>query len=224
VTRALLLAFQHADSAFPSGSFAFSNGLEGLLRQGWPLDRNGLAGTLKMILRHRWATAERVAVVRAHRTAHDLTQLTQLDSEVEASSICEPLRTGSRRNGAAFIASHVRYGTPGAQALREAIGSGMTPGHLAVAQGFAWGSLGIAEAISIAMSGYATVSGLVTAAIRLGQIGALAAQPIFAEALDCVADLAAAPVRDDEPLSSFVPFLEVCAVKQTTAELRLFAT
>ena len=38
----LLTILQHADSAFPSGSFAFSNGIEGLAAMNAPLDRSGL--------------------------------------------------------------------------------------------------------------------------------------------------------------------------------------
>jgi urease accessory protein UreF len=56
---------QHADSAFPSGSFAFSGGIEGLAAlEGW-FYVAGLLGNLKVVLRHRLAGCECVALVQA---------------------------------------------------------------------------------------------------------------------------------------------------------------
>ena len=80
------------------------------------------------------------------------------------------------------------------------------------------------EASAIAVSGYATVAGLVTVAIRLGQIGALAAQPILRDALDHVAELARSRSTTPSRFSAFTPFLDIAAVKQSSAHIRLFAT
>jgi urease accessory protein len=44
---ALLTILQHANSASPSGSFAFSNGIEGLAALNAPLDRAGGRGTAR---------------------------------------------------------------------------------------------------------------------------------------------------------------------------------
>jgi len=61
----LLAALQQADAGFPSGGFAFSNGIEGLAALGQRFDAAGLAGLLAGVLRHRWAGCDRVAVARA---------------------------------------------------------------------------------------------------------------------------------------------------------------
>jgi urease accessory protein UreF len=50
----LLTILQHADSSFPSGSFAFSNGIEGLSAKTAELNRRGLQDVVTMFLRHRW--------------------------------------------------------------------------------------------------------------------------------------------------------------------------
>ena len=114
----LLTILQHADSAFPSGSFAFSNGIEGLAAMNAPLDRDGLHNVVAMFLRHRWATSDRVAVALAHRANGDFKQISEIDHAVEAATLAEPLRSGSKRNGSALLAAHVRLKTPGAVELR----------------------------------------------------------------------------------------------------------
>ena len=222
VTVSLLTALQHADSAFPGGSFAFSNGFEGLAAHGVTLDETGLSAALEMVLRHRWAGTDRIAVARAWRAGDEIGHVAPVDAALEAASLSRPMRAGSRRNGAAFLAAHARIGTPGAAPLRDLVRAGRTPGHLAVAQGFLWRGAGVDEATAVAMSGYATASGLTTVAVRLGQIGAIGAQRVLAAALACVAELSSEPVPRDAAFSGFVPFLEIAATRQERAEMRLF--
>lgn len=218
----LLTAMQHADSAFPSGSFAFSNGIEGLAALGPRLDRAQLAAAVDSTIRHRWACADRVAMVHAHR-AHDLDRLAAIDAALEASTIAEPLRTGSKRNGGALLAAHVRLGTCAAAAFRSLIDGGHAYGHLAIVQGWVWRNLGIAEAHAVAMSGYTTASGLVAAAVRLGQIGAIAAQAVLGDALRAVEEAAREPVPAALEIGSFTPWLDIASARQAHAQVRLFS-
>lgn len=222
VMSGLLTAMQHADSAFPSGSFAFSNGIEGLAALGPRLDRARLAAAVDSTIRHRWACADRVALVHALR-AHDLDRVAAIDAAVEASTIAEPLRTGSKRNGGALLAAHVRLGTPFAAEFRSLIDAGQAHGHLAVVQGLVWRNLGISEPHAVAMSGYTTASGLVAAAVRLGQIGAIAAQAVLGEALRAVEEAARAPIPAAVEIASFTPWLDVASARQAHAHVRLFS-
>jgi urease subunit gamma/beta len=183
----LLTILQHADSAFPSGSFAFSNGIEGLAAMNAPLDRSGLRDVVAMFLQHRWATSDRVAVALAHRAHNDFDKLAEIDQAVEAATLAELLRNGSKRNGNALLAAHVRLGTQGATELRSQIEAGNAHGHLPTVQGFVWRARGMSEANAILVSGYSTASGLIAAAVRLGRIGAVEAQAVLAGPLprDC---------------------------------------
>jgi len=151
--RGLLTALQHADSAFPGGSFAFSNGLEGLAALGTPLDRGSLSEVVTAVIRHRWAPADRVALLRAYRAGDDLDEIGTVDRELEAATLIEPLRTGSRRNGGAFLAAHWRLGTSGASALKGVVEAGRALGHLAVVQGFVWRAVGMTADDAVAISG-----------------------------------------------------------------------
>jgi urease accessory protein len=219
----LLTILQHADSAFPSGGFAFSNGIEGLAGMNASLNRSGLYRIVIMSLRHRWATSDRVAVAITHRGHGNLDGVTEIDHAVEAATLAEPLRSGSRRNGNALLAAHMRLATPGAAELRSLIQDGKTYGHLAVVQGFVWCACGISEANAVTVSGYATASGLIAAAVRLGRIGAVEAQAVLADVLAAIPDLCP-PMPDDAEIESFMPWVDAAAARHARAHLRLFAS
>jgi urease accessory protein UreF len=99
---------QHADAAFPSGSFAFSNGVEGLAALQHPFTAIDLGNALAASIRHRWAGTDRVALVKAYRAGDDLDALGRIDAAVDAATLAEPLRIGSRRNGQSLLAAHAR--------------------------------------------------------------------------------------------------------------------
>lgn len=219
----LLTILQHADSAFPSGSFAFSNGIEGLSAMNAPLDRGGLQAVVAMFLRHRWATSDRVAVALTHRANGAFDKVAEIDRAVEAATLAEPLRNGSKRNGNALLAAHVRLGTPGARELRELIADTRAYGHLPVVQGFVWCAAGMSEAAAVAVSGYSTAAGLIAAAVRLGRIGAVEAQAVLTATLATIADLPA-PLPPNAEIESFMPWVDAAASRHARAHLRLFAS
>lgn len=219
----LLVALQHCDSQFPSGGFAFSQGLEASSQLVDRLGPFSFPGFLHAQIGHRWADADRIALVRAHRLRGDLSALATLDQEVETSTFVEGLRAGSRRNGAALLTSHARIGTAGAAAYRAMLRDGAAPGHIAVVQGLLWQALGLDEASAVAISGYQAAASLATAAVRLGLIGAIEAQAQVAGALPLIAEASLRPVADDEPIRSFVPLAEIAVALHGAAGQRLFS-
>jgi urease accessory protein len=219
----LLTILQHADSAFPSGGFAFSNGIEGLVAMNAGLDRSRLTDIVTMVLRHRWATSDRIVVALAHRADGDLDDIAEIDRAVEAATLAESLRTGSKRNGNALLAAHTRLATDGATELRALIEADRAHGHLAVVQGFVWRARGLSEADAIAVSGYSTAAGLIAAAVRLGCVGAVEAQAVLTAVLPEI-DALALPVPSDPVIESFLPWLDAAAARQARAHLRLFAS
>jgi urease accessory protein len=217
-----LRALWQADGAFPSGSFAFSYGIEGIIALRHGLDVPELKRLVSSALRHRWSTYDRVALLRSFRCDGDLAVIAAVDREVEASTLVESLRTGSRRNGASFLASHARIGNDLAAILRGAVRSGECLGHIAVMQGAVWSSVGLNENLVQLTSGYTVASGLITAAIRLGAVGALQGQQVLADCLPLIEQLSAEPPAGPE-LESFVPYLDIAAARHAQADLRLFA-
>jgi urease accessory protein len=219
----ILGALWQADGTFPSGSFAFSYGLEGAITLQHPLQAHDFAQLITSTIRHRWASFDRVAVVRAFRTEGDLHAIANLDLEVEASTLFAALRLGSRRNGGSFLASHARLGNELAIRLREAVRAGECLGHIAVMQGAIWRSVGLNEPLAQLTSGYSVASGLVTAAVRLGAVGVLQGQAVLRDSLPLIEQLAAEPVADIAEMQSFVPFLDLASARHEQADLKLFA-
>ena len=60
----ILRTFQHADTQFPSGAFAFSQGLEALSQQQDRLGKFDLWNFLHAQIVHRWASSERVVIAK----------------------------------------------------------------------------------------------------------------------------------------------------------------
>ncbi|SFU18950.1 urease accessory UreF family protein [Mesorhizobium sp. YR577] len=221
--RAMLLALQHGDSAFPSGGFAFSQGLEAASQLQGHLGPFDLETFIRGQIRHRWARADCVAMIRSHRLGGDLVATMELDLEIEASTPAEPLRLGSRRNGVALLTAHGRLATPQVSAYRSLVRAGRAPGHMAVVQGLAWRGIGLDEATTITVSGYQCVMALATAAVRLGIVGAIEAQAIVGRSLPLVEEIAAEDIGDDDRLSSFVPLAEIAVLLHGRSEQRLFS-
>lgn len=219
----LLSAFQFSDSAFPSGGFAFSQGLEAASAHEEQLGPFDLKAMMRSQIQHRWASSDRVALIRAHRLENDLPNIIELDREVEASTLVEALRMGSRRNGSAMLIAHERMGMDRAENYRRLVRDQSAPGHLAVIQGFVWEGLGLSEEAAVAMSGYQAVMSLSTAAVRLGLIGALEVQVVIQDVLKLVGDLSCKPVGDNEYLSSFVPLSEIAVSMKDSGGQRLFS-
>ncbi len=186
------------------------------------LDRSGLQNAVTSFLRHRWATSDRVAVTLTHRANDAFDKVAAVDRAVEAATLAEPLRTGSKRNGNALLAAHVRLATPRARELRTLIEDGEAHGHLPIVQGFVWSARGMSEVAAVAVSGYSTAAGLIAAAVRLGCIGALEAQSVLSAALATIAELST-PIGPTAEIESFMPWVDAAAARHTRAHLRLFA-
>ncbi|MHC2338517.1 urease accessory protein UreF [Bradyrhizobium sp. USDA 4454] len=218
-----LRALWQADGTFPSGSFAFSYGIEGAiaLRQG--MDSSEFGRLVETVIRHRWAGFDRIALLRAFRARGNLVEILAVDREVDASTLIGSLRSGSRRNGTSFLASHARLGNGLAQRLRDAVRKGDGLGHISAMQGAIWSEEGLDEGLAQIASGYTTACGLISAAIRLGAIGVVQGQRVLRDSLPLIDALAAEPVPDDAEMQSFLPFLDVAAARHEQADLRLFA-
>ena len=219
----LLSLLQHGDSQFPSGSFAFSCGLEGLLADGMS-DAASLPDLIRALLHGRWAPFDRVALGLAWRANGVLSTLIALDAELEASLLAPVERAGSARAGAALITTHLRLGTPGAAILRAQIYNGAMHGHRLLVEGMLWRQIGLSPLQATILSGHGFVLGLCTAAVRLGKLGALAQQAVLAELRTDVATLAAAPWPISSVPRAFNPLAEIAMMRHADRDSSLFAT
>jgi urease accessory protein len=222
-TLRLLTALQFADSAFPSGGFAFSWGLEGLQADGLADSFDDVAEIVAEQLRQRWATMDRILLARAHAASGN-DELADIDAAAEVACTSEQLRTGSRRAGRALIGMAARLDYPGALSYRAVVRADERLGHLPVVQGLVFRDAGLDGPTAEVVSAWSLLNGLTSAAIRLGLIGhvqaqhlAIALRPVVAALLDGAADLAC-------PLSSFTPLIDIAVSRRGRRDLNLFAT
>jgi urease accessory protein len=219
----LLGALQYADSFFPSGSIAFSWGLETLRADGEIVSTEQVAQFLEGQLVHRWASFDAPVLVAAMRAGGKFDCLADLDDLVEAMTLATELREGSRRAGASLLKVHAGLGTRGAAEYRQRIAERKARGHLPVVQGLLWNATGLSEEACRAVSAHTLCTGIVGAALRLGMIGHLDAQKILLHMRPVLVKLLRLPAGHAEELYAYAPHAEIAAMRHEVQDSRLFA-
>ncbi len=216
----LLLALQMGDSAFPSGGFAFSWGLETLKAEGLAVDGGGVLAFARTQLARRWATADRVWLRRA-ATATAVADLAALDREVEAMTLARELRQGSRRAGRSLLRAHASSPSPTVAGYRAAVAAGRALGHLPAVQGAVWRAVGLDMAAIEAVSAWTLAAAIAQTAVRLALMGPLEAQAMLATLRGEMAGLLES--RPPSRPHAFAPAAEIAAMRHETGTARLFA-
>lgn len=211
-----LTALQLADSAFPTGGFAFSWGLEAALAEG-RVDRDSLADWLAVELLDRWAGFDRVLLAGAFQCP-DVAALTAWDRDADLLFPADPLRLRSSEAGAAFLTAAARLGDPAGHALRDAVAAGRAVGHLPVVQGAVFRSMGLPLDLALAVSAHVAAQALATAALRLGAVGALEAQSVLAGLRPALAEAIVPPDPETQPMA-FAPISEIAMLRPKSGRL-----
>jgi urease accessory protein len=219
----VLLALQLADSGFPSGAFTFSWGLEGLAADGLIESKQDVLEIVEEQVTFRWACLDRVFLAEAHATIDELSML-EIDRRADASIPMAPLRIGSRRAGRRLLGIFAEMGFARAKAYRELIGRTADLGHLPVVQGLVFREAGLGLEAATLVSGWTTVSGLVSAAVRLGLVGHRDAQSILTGQRATLARTVSMPLPAGAKPWSFTPLLDIAIARNAGRTGRMFAT
>jgi urease accessory protein len=229
----LLSLLQLSDSAFPSGRYTLSYGLEALVQSGHltvPAERSALIRLLGDSIRLGAAPSDGVALVCAHRAVVEaganLELLGDVDARLTAVKLPREVREASTRTGRALLATAIA--AIGGHALRdyaERVRHGGSVGNHAVVVGLLSASVGVPCLDAVVGELYAFSSSWVGAAVRLGLVDHRGAQALLHRARPVIAAAALDVIdRDVSQISSRTPFLDVMAMRHEQAELRLFAT
>jgi len=225
---AWLRLLQLTDSGFPTGAYAFSNGLEGLIDAGLVAGEAGIAAWLRAQVEEGLAGVEAPAARHAQRfaAAGDLAGLLALDAELTALKPVPAFRAASAKVGRRFLgsAAAVVDGEVAAR-YREAVAAGLAAGHHAVAFGTVAQAAGVDEATAALALGAGFVGGLAAAAVRLGVIGQGAAQRLVAGLHPAV--LAAVETAGERPVAEmggYLPLADVAGLRQPALAGRLFGS
>ena len=231
-SASFLAALQLADSFFPSGAYAHSQGLEGMVSQGWVRNADGLEEYLHNLLGRSILPCDGVALLNAHRAAQDgdLATLVDIDQHLHATKLPEELRVASCHAGrrildetapllaeAAGCAVHSKF--------RRAIMERETPGTGAVALGVASCATGIDPDSTLLMLCHSFAVGVLGAAQRLLPVTHSEAQHILRSLHEPVIGATTAlQHRDWREMTSFAPQTDIASMLHEHDEVRMFAS
>ena len=229
----LVSVLQLSDSAFPSGRYTLSHGLETLAQGGHvtvPSDSATMLTLLSDSIRFGVAPSDGVAVACAHRAVGpdgvvDLELVARVDERLTAVKLPRESREASTRTGRAVLATATA--AIGVEALRDysgRVGRGELPCNQAVVVGLLSAGLGVPRLEAVVGELYAFSAGWVSAAVRLSLVDHRTAQGLLHRSRSVIADAAGSVVdRDVNQISSSTPLLDVMSMRHEQAELRLFA-
>jgi urease accessory protein len=202
-----LLLWQLADSAFPSGGFAHSGGLEAAVQLGEVRD---FAGFLDDVLVQQ--TQAGLPFVLAAHAEPD--RCGSIDAQCDAFLTGVVQNRASRALGQGWLVAVTR-----AFGVDERLRAG--PGHLAPVLGASCAELGLAVDDVAELFLWAQVRGVLSAAVRLNVVGPMQAQGLLRGLLPRLAELGRARPALDEAASA-VPLLELYQAHHDRLYSRLF--
>jgi urease accessory protein len=229
-----LASLQLTDSAFPSGRYTLSYGLEafvqaGLVTTATPAER--LQELLADQIRHGLAPADGVALACAHRAALsdgdpvDLAAVGRVDDRLTAVKLPREARESSARVGRQLLTTAAVFGAPAVADYGALVRIGVHPGNAAVALGLVNATVGVPVEHAVAGEMYAFAAGWLAAAIRLAVTDHRVAQLVLHRlAPELTAATAVACAGDVTDIRSCTPLADVMAMRHERAPLRLFSS
>ena len=228
-----LSVLQLSDSAFPSGRYTLSHGLEAfaqseLLEE--PCRPETLAQLLGDCVRFAVAPSDGVALACAHRAvdadgAVDVELVVLTDRRLSAVKLAREAREASARSGRALLRTAPAVAGVPMSGYAQLIDAGLVPGNHAVVLGMLDSLLCVPRLEAVTAELYAFSAGWVAAAVRLGLTDHLTAQLLLRRVRPVLAEAAErAVVGDVDRISACTPLPEVMSMRHEEAELRLFAS
>lgn len=161
---------QLCDSAFPSGAFSHSFGLETAVADGRIADAATFAAWLGAYLGGSAATFDARALVLVVR---DPASAVALDAALSASVFAVEVRSATRRLARATLDAFGAMGidSPGLAAYRAAVADGRAQGHHALVLGLGYAAIGAAPRDAACAYLSAAAAGLAAAAARVVPLG-----------------------------------------------------
>ncbi|MCY4558715.1 MAG: urease accessory protein UreF [Chloroflexi bacterium] len=227
-----LAALQLADSFFPSGTYAHSQGLEGMVTRGWVRNADDLGEYLRNLLTWSILPCDGVALLNAHPAARDgdLTTLVEIDWRLHAMKLPAELRVASGHAGRRILdeTAPLLLGETGRAVhgeFRRLVTERETPGTGAVALGVAAGAVGIDAGNALLMHCHSFAVGVLGAAQRLLPITHSEAQRILHGLHQpVIGAMAALQYRDWREMTSFAPQTDIASMMHEHDDVRMFAS
>jgi urease accessory protein len=224
--KALLNLFQVTDSLFPSGAFAYSWGLETYVSEGLIKDRNGLKSFLEAYLSGVIKRCDALIVKLSYEASEreDINTAFRLDRLIHSMKLAREPREGSVQTGRQLL--NVMRGLHKStllEHLAEGIRDGKALGHHPVVFGLVCSVIENRKDEAVIAYLYQTVSGIVSAGLRLIPLGHMDGQRVIEEIkpllIKIVDDVA---LLNEDDISTFSPGIEIRAMRHEHLYTRLF--
>lgn len=216
---------QFSDSAFPVGTFSFSNGLETASYEKIVRDAPTLEQYARSAARQA-AFSDGIAAIRTFRAMRsgDYDSIVAIDKALMRFKMNDEARLMLRRMGKKLAELAVRlFDSEVVTRWLADIESGATPGSYPVAQGIVFAIAGLTEEELFASHQYGVVNMILGASLRCVRVSHYDTQRILTELVDEVPALYE-QVRDmdvDE-MHCFVPEMDILASLHEKGSMRMF--
>ena len=222
----LPLLLQTTDSIFPTGSYAHSFGLEGIVQLGVVKDAETLAGFLEHNVLPSLERVELPVVAHAYQAARadDLDQLCHLDRRYGALKGTRELRQASTRLGSQRLAMLLQIAPhPLLQRLDEARQSEKFDAHSPVIFGVQAAVTNVPLEAALLAAYYQCLSALLSASMKLIRIGPNGCQVLLMRLMKSGPRIAAGAREVAlENIGWFSPALDIASAQHETTYTRLF--
>ncbi|NEA48278.1 urease accessory UreF family protein [Streptomyces sp. SID10815] len=224
---ALLTGLQLTDSAFPSGYYTLSHGLEGF-QQARAVTPRGLPALLNDLLRHSAGPSDATALALTHRavSAGDWDEVVAVERRLHATKLGREARQAVVRTGRQLLdlADEV-YGTAPITRYRTLYRDGAVRGCQPVVAGVVHAGNGLTARQAVTCEMFAFAASFVGAALRLRLTDHRRAQVVLHGAAPVIEEAVTAALhRELADLGGCVPVADVMAGLHERAEARLFAS
>jgi urease accessory protein len=230
----LLTLLQLSDSAFPTGRYTHSYGLEAFAQAGRLNSGNGASILLELLsdsIRLGLGPSDGVALACSHRAVAangsvDFDLAVRADRRLTAVKLAREGRDASKRTGRALLRAAIAIlHAPAILDYAELVDSGRSPGNHAVVFGLMTAGLEMSPVQAIASELYAFSAAWVAAAVRLALTDHHTAQVLLDRTRPTIASAARRAADGDvADISSCTPLLDVMAMRHEETDLRLFAS
>jgi urease accessory protein len=214
-----------ADSAFPTGAFGHSFGLETAIAEGRATSQAGVRDWISSFVLDGLATLEGAALVLALRDGRNLVGLDEL---VDAALVADEVRAANGQLARATLAAYsaMQLRSPEIDSYAEALASGTAHGIHALACGLGYSAAGIGWRDGLRAYLSSTVSALVSVATRAIPIGQRAGLALLWELRGTIEEAAQRAERAGSPddLCTQAFACEIDAMRHATLDGRMFVS
>lgn len=219
----LLHLLQTSDALYPTGAYAHSHGLEGLVEAGLVTVAADLERYLAESFLPQLIHAELPWVFLAH-AATEIPRLCELDAACRAQRATRELREASSRIGSQRLRLAAdAEGHPLLRLLVRELETGAFTGQAPVVAGVVAAGAGVGADAAATAHAYQAVSGQLGAAMKLIRLGQQGAQQILTRLLPALAGAATqASAIPEAEIGWFAPAVDIASARHESAYTRLF--